>query len=151
MLEFFPMYLFSCAADISLFNKKTERKCSSTTTSWGYQMLLGCGEAMTAINIPDAGPQMTYRVSKVQISCEKSTAQYSKAHKSCWVFVGLASNPNVHVLYSKLAWQPCIHIMNKTGKILTRDANKSEYGGCHCRKDGCRPRVMNSRFITGGL
>ena len=35
--------------------------------------------------------------------CAKSTAQYSKAHKSCWVFVGLASNPNVHVLYSKLA------------------------------------------------
>jgi len=67
-------------------------------------MLLGCGEAMTAINIPDAGPQMTYRVSKVQISCEKSrsTDQYSKAHKS-WVFVVLAGKPNFHVLDSKLA------------------------------------------------
>ena len=38
-----------------------------------------------------------------------------------------------------------------TIKILTRDAHKSEYGGCHCRKDGCRPRVMNSRFIAVGL
>ena len=47
LASFAPMYLFS-STDISLFNKKTERKCSSTTTSWGYQML-EWEKAMTAI------------------------------------------------------------------------------------------------------
>ena len=48
-------------------------------------------EAMTAINIPDAGPQMTYRVSQSPNNILKLK------------IVRLKSQPNFYVFYAKFA------------------------------------------------
>ena len=74
------MYLFSCAAVLLISHYSIKRPSGNVHLRQDIMRLpnvMGSREeAMTAINIPDAGPQMTY------VQSVPKSKQYSKAQNS---------------------------------------------------------------------
>ena len=89
------MYLFSCAAVLLISHYSIKRPSGNVHLRQDIMRLpnvMGSREeAMTAINIPDAGPQMTYRVSQSPNNILKLK------------IVRLKSQPNFCVFYAKFA------------------------------------------------